>query len=197
MTAKKIKIELTAEQKAKRADEKAQQKKIDDAVYRLPSSFALITGERLLAKMGVSLSQPEISMQIQTPKSYYHALMYLPAKRTQVRSAIERCRDIQAYGQQKLIHYLFSGEASKEDDESGHETRDAIENARQKMVVMGKNFVVWEEGCLETTDSIFDQLKERAQAWQRTIELLVSDLQKCLVGQGINVDKVFYKAISR
>jgi hypothetical protein len=195
MAKKKRKVELTPEQKAHQAKKRAKFKAQEEEVLRLPTTFGLVTAERLLAKIGVSLSQAEISMQIQNPKTFYHALLYLPAKRTKLRGGIERCRDIQAYGQQKLIHYLFSGEASKEETENGQEVREEIEASRQRMVEMGKTFLVWEEDCLEKTTAISDDFKERAKAWTRTVILVVNDLKKCFKQHGITVDKACYKSI--
>lgn len=194
MAKQKRKVKLTPEQEAEQAKKKANFKALEAAVLRLPTTFGLVTAERLLAKMGVGLSQDQISMQIQNSKAFYHALMYLPAKRTKVQGGIERCRDIQAYGQQKLIHYLFSGEASKEETENGQEVREEIEASRQRMVEMGKTFVAWEEDCEEKTKGVFSEFKERAKAWKQTVTLVITDLKKCLKTQRITVDKGCYKA---
>lgn len=183
MASKKKKQSLTPKQIE---EQKAREKKrleYEAYVHRLPSTFALVTAQRLLARLGVSLKQESISAQIQQPQTYYHALLYAPAKRTAIQGYVERCRDIQAYGQQKLIHYLFSGEASKQDDETGHEMREQIESFRLHMVDMGKDFIDWEENCSERSENVFNELKERSLAWHRTVKAVLIDLLKTLSGQ--------------
>lgn len=167
----------SAEELAKQAEERA--------IYRLPSTYSLVTAERLLIKLGISAEQSVVSSQIQHPEAYYHALLYLPAKRLGIAAQTERCRDIQAYGQQKLIHYLFSGEASKGEEEAGHTIREGIELDRQTMVNMGQDFSTWEEGSTARNQQVYDELQERAVAWHRTISEVVKQLMVCLQNESI------------
>ncbi len=171
--------------------EQIDQSKINETTFSLPSTYSLITAERLLAKFGVSLPQGSISKQIENPSTFYHALMYLPAKRLNINSHIERCRDIQAFGQQKLIHYLFSGEASKPETEPGQNARGVIEQNRQKMVSLGKEFVSWEEGCIERNQVLTENLQDKVLAWQRTVSEVVNDLINFLYENAIEVEQDF------
>lgn len=184
---------LTPEQLAEIKEREAKLRAYEAEVYRLPSTFALITGQRLLAKLGVGLSQEVLLMQIQQPNTYYHALLYGAAKRLIVQGHIERCRDIQAYGQQKLIHYLFSGEASKEEEDDGHETREIIEKSRVHMVEMGKSFVAFEERCSERTDKVHEALTERVRAWHRTVANVLNELIAYFKTHALNLSYDFAK----
>jgi hypothetical protein len=169
--------------------------KQEEAIDRLPSSYGLVTADRLLARLGISLSPTQIAEQIQVPETYFHGLMFIPAKRLTIRGEIERCRDIQAYGQQKLIHYLFSGEASKEESEPGQTVREDIESKRQYLVDMGERFTEWEKGCADRTTKIFDELKERTLAWRRTVDMVIDDLKLCLSNNGVEGDEDFYSTL--
>ena len=172
MARSKKGTELSQEELARQAQERA--------IYRLPSTYSIVTAERLLMKLGIPLNQHIVSKQIQEPHAYYHALLYVPAKRLNISVDIERCRDIQAYGQQKLIHYLFSGEAAKEETEGGQSLRNAIESDRQQLVEMGKDFQEWEDNTVAQTEQAYNELRERAQAWHRTIEEVVLELKSIL-----------------
>ena len=167
------------------------QKAKEQAILRLPSTYSLVTAERLLARLGVVLSQDKIQYQIQRPQSFYHALMYLPAKHINISLKIDRCRDIQAYGQQKLIHYLFSGEAAKSENERGHSMREAIERDRVHMVEIGKAFMAWEDESYEKKLSVYDEMTERALAWQRTVDDVLMALLTCLDQNQIGINEHF------
>jgi hypothetical protein len=187
MARKKKSKEIEAEQAKRAAYEKA--------VFRLPSTYSLVTAERLLAKLGVLLSQDIISLQIQRPKSYYHALMYVPAKRINIAVLTDRCRDIQSYGQQKLIHYLFSGEASKPETEPGQSMRENLEEDRQIIVEMAKKFNDWEEAATERSTHVFNELQERALAWMRTVEMVAQEATEYLAGLNIIIDEGFSNSL--
>lgn len=163
----------------------------DVAISRLPSTYSLVTAGRLLAGFGVFLSQASIAKQIAKVDTFYHALMFLPANHLVIKVGIERCRDIQAFGQQKLIHYLFSGEASKLDDESGQNARELIEKNRLKMVDISNDFSSWEEGYIEREKKVFDVLQERVLAWKHTVSEVVNDLINCLDTNLIEIEQDF------
>lgn len=175
------------------AEQEAEQKAQREAVYQLPSTYGVVTAERLLAKLGVVISQASTTELIQQPQAYLHALLYAPAKRMMIDVDTERCRDIQAYGQQKLIHYLFSGEASKPEEEAGQSMRETIEQNRLHMVEMGKTLTEWREQNETHTKSVFDELTERAAAWLRTVEEVMACLLPMLQEQSLLLEGALYE----
>lgn len=162
--------------------------------YVFASTYSLVTANRLLSKLGIDVAQKTLAHHLLVPVSFYHQLLHVPAKRLTVSMENDRCRDIQAYAQQKLIHYLFSGEASKPESAPGQAAREHIEQDRLQLVAMGKELTTWEQGSQARTQAVYEALTEKAAAWQRTLDTVITGIMQQLSHHQISTPAHFIKS---
>ncbi len=149
---------------------------------KFASTYSMVTAERILANYGVSLSQAGLRSQINQPNTYYHRFMYLPAKSITASMLEGQCRDLQAFSQQKLISYIFSGEPAKGEAESGFELREQIEEERLKLVRRGEELDVWIADTEKQRKDLAQGLALKVAAFKETINGVVEDTCQLLAG---------------
>ncbi len=156
------------------------------------STYSLITAERILDRLEIEIPQSRLKGQILDKNAFYHRLMYLPARRLQTGITNQQCRDVQAYAQQKLIHYLFSGETARSEEEDGHDMRQSIEENRLSLVSMGDELTAWEEQDKSLEAANYDALTEKVNAWRETVMQVCNEAQGHLEQQGVDIDEDFF-----
>lgn len=175
------------------ADEKKEKAPVQ---ISFPSTYSVLTAERILERYEINLPKTRVKSQIFHRDTFYHKLMYLPAKQLNMDVHYEQCRDIQAYAQQKLIHYLFSGETGKDNKEPGLEFREDIENKRLKLVNMGKDLVKWRDGQEKFSQTFSHSLEEKIKAWHETVKAVTQETVRLLEQASVTTDKAFSEELS-
>lgn len=162
-----------------------------------PSTYSVLTAERILEKFDVTLSKHSLKSQVFHKDTFYHKLMYLPARQLNTTVHYEQCRDIQAYAQQKLIHYLFSGETAKDDKQPGAEFRQDIESKRVRLVDMGKDLTAWNEKQVTFTETFYSALNEKIKAWHETVKGVTQETVSLLSEVSVQTDKAFSETLNK
>lgn len=160
-----------------------------------PSTYSVLTAERLLEQFNVKLTSKRIKQQVFHTDTFYHKLMFLPARAINLNVHYEQCRDFQAYAQQKLIHYLFSGETSKSEEEPGNQMRDDIENKRLKLIEMGKEMAEWEHKEASFKQTFYSSLEERLKAWHETVKAVSKEAALLLKNESVALKPGFTDAL--
>jgi gas vesicle protein len=160
-----------------------------------PSTYSVITAARILDKFDIKLPQHRVKNQVFHPDTFYHKLMFLPARQINTAISYEQCRDFQAYAQQKLIHYLFSGETAKSDKKPGADFRDSIEKQRVHLVEMGKDLEGWHEKHTSFIETSQSTLEEKVKAWHETVQQVASEASDLLAAQSVTIEKGFSEAL--
>ncbi len=104
------------------------------------STYGIITAERILGKYQIKLAQDELITAIKSPFSFYHKLLEIPLKNVLNGIVLQQANDYHIYAQKLFIDYLLSGENSKEEGAQGAGTREAMENERQQLVLLGEEY---------------------------------------------------------
>ncbi len=174
-----------------------EKKKTDNAqkkspVVHFPSTYSVITASRILEHFSVALPLHRLKGQILHFEAFFHKLMFLPAKRLQFGITNSQCRDIQAYAQQKMISYLYSGEATKKEEEPGHQMRESIESKRQTLIETGKSLETWEEAQKNLTETIYSGLDEKVKAWRETVNQVTTEAISLLEGASFSLPDGFF-----
>ncbi|EHL30159.1 hypothetical protein [Legionella drancourtii] len=104
------------------------------------STYGIITAERILGKYQIKLAQDELITAIKSPFSFYHKLLEIPLKNVLNGIVLQQANDYHIYAQKLFIDYLLSGENSKEEGAQGASTREAMENERQQLVLLGEEY---------------------------------------------------------
>lgn len=104
------------------------------------STYGLITAERILGTYQIKLSQDKLSEAFKSTFSFYHQVLEVPLKHVLNGIVLEQANDYSIYAQKIFIDYLLSAEHSKADEAHGASSREAIENERQQLVILGEEF---------------------------------------------------------
>src|SRR5690606_37160436 len=100
----------------------------------------VITAERMLNRYQIRLQSTELLIAIKSPVSFYHRLLQVPLRNVLNGIIMQQAYDYHVYAQKLFIDYLLSGESGKDEEAQGALTRDAIENERKQLVILGGEF---------------------------------------------------------
>lgn len=104
------------------------------------STYGMMTAERILKRYQIKLSLLDLEAAIKSPFSFYHKLLDIPLKNILNGIVLQQANDYQVYAQKLFIDYLLSGEGSKEESSPGVSIREALENERQQLVILGEEY---------------------------------------------------------
>lgn len=178
-----------ATSKAKVIEQLAEQDKIIQRIFL--STYAGLTAEQLLKKLGISMPYDLLVQHIKHAKTYYHRLLFLPALKTFNEIIIDQCRVRQDFVQQKMIDYLYSDEAQKGDDEPGAELREQIEQQRQQLLDMNEQLEAKIDHADTIDKAVLKELKGKVQQWHELMDKLSGELENQLIQAGYELPKDF------
>lgn len=161
----------------------------DEQLNKWFSTYGVITAERILGKLNVTLPHDELLTAIKSPFSFYHSLLRIPLKNVLNGIVLQQAHDYHLYVQKLFIDYLLSGESSKSEDSQGASTRQAMENERAQLVTLGENFHKLQLKQNEVIAKSQQFLRTIAAAWKKAFETSLSSVNTTLKNSGFEHKK--------
>ena len=97
-------------------------------------------------------------------------------------------KDYQNYAQKKLIDYLLSGEANKDENSPGGTTRDSLEKRRQEMVEYGNSMEEVDGSHLNLIAATQNALKDVMLLWNEAIDFVTITAKKLIKNAHVSLD---------
>lgn len=170
----------------------------DEELNQWFSTYGAITAQRLLSKYNINLPSEDLLAAIKTPYSFYHQILQIPLKNVLNGIILQQANDYHVYAQKLFIDYLLSGESGKEPAAQGAMTREAMENERQKLVVLGEEYhkkQVEQDYLIATSQA---SLIAFAKEWQTAFESGITKVNATLKHHNHDIKKsVIRKAINQ
>jgi hypothetical protein len=174
----------------------------DEQLNKWFSTYGVITAERILGKLNITLPHDELLNAIKSPFSFYHSLLRIPLKNVLNGIVLQQANDYHLYVQKLFIDYLLSGESSKSEDSQGASTRESMENERAQLVILGENFHKLQLKQNEVIAKSQHFLRTIAAEWSNAFESSLAAVnttlknsgfenKKSLVRQGIHQALIF------
>ncbi|MCR9191258.1 MAG: hypothetical protein NXI01_01175 [Gammaproteobacteria bacterium] len=114
---------------------------MDNAESSWHSTYSLVTLERILALMGIHLSQDDLYEVSQTPNSPYYQLLQVPLKNIFNGILMNQATDFREYTQKMLVDYLISGAANLPPEQTQPQgVRATLEDKRVALIESGDQF---------------------------------------------------------
>jgi len=113
---------------------------MESDIQALPSTYSILTADRILAGYGVRLGQDELSKIIKNSNSTYFQLLVVPFSNIINGIILQQACDYQVYLQKIFIDYLVSGSGNDNEETPGASLRADLEQNRLKLVEMSSLF---------------------------------------------------------
>ncbi len=152
------------------------------------STYGLITAQRILERYDVQISPEQLSIAIHNSVSFYHQLLQIPLKNVFNGIILEQANDYHVYAQKLYIDYLISGESAKSEDSQGALSRTALEEERQKLVLLGEDFQQIQFRHQKMIASSQKILMELTKEWNRLVKESVNKVSSFFKTSGISKD---------
>ena len=104
------------------------------------STYGVLTANRILERLHIHLDNDELIPAIKDPRSLYHQLLIVPLKNVFNGIILQHAQEYQLYAQKSLIDYLLTGEGAKDAAVPGANTREDIEQERNKLIALDEQF---------------------------------------------------------
>lgn len=161
----------------------------DDQLNKWFSTYGLITAERILGKLHVTLPHDELLQAIKSPFSIYHSLLQIPLKNVLNGIVLQQANDYHLYVQKLFIDYLLSGESSKSEESQGALTRESMERERVELITLGEDFhkLQLKHNELIARSQVF--LMSISAEWKNTFEAAITRTSSTLKNSGFENKK--------
>lgn len=160
------------------------------------STYGVLTSQRLLGQFKIKLENAELIEAINNPHSIYYLLLHLPLKNVFNGIILQQASDYLLYAQKLFIDYLISGDANEEGASQGADTREALEQARLKLLDMSEAFTKQETQHKRLIADSQASLIKFAAKLQQSLHQAASKIAKILKQHGIvKEEKLIQQAI--
>jgi hypothetical protein len=138
-------------------------------------TYAMLTADRVFAYFNIQLNASEQLQAIKDSDNLYHQLLRVPFKNLVNGIILQQAQDYQNYLQKLLIDYLMSGEANADNEGTGKNARDAIEDARTKTI---------------TSNETLEKMRQQHQQFINDSQLMLKPLAAEIILASITLDEV-------
>ncbi len=142
------------------------------------SSYGMITANRIIDRYGIVLDNRDLLHALKFSESFFFKLIRLPLRNMLNDVIRQQVYDYVVYAQKLFVDYLLSGETTKPATAQGGYTREELEEVRQRLVALCKEFQETEYQHFRLIAQSQRHIIQHTKQWQQNFVSLVDDLRK-------------------
>ncbi|MCC5793074.1 MAG: hypothetical protein JJT82_10790 [Legionellaceae bacterium] len=140
------------------------------------STYGIMTAKRIVDRYKLSFDDRDLLHALKLPHSFIHTLIKLPLRNILNDVIREQAYDYITYAQKLFVDYLLSGDTTRPEGSQGAYTREELEETRQQVVSLSKNFQTVEYQHFKLISESQRHVIQFTGSWQEQVKQALQSL---------------------